>query len=486
MFNISLLAQRNSTATADADFEDYKYAEAVDKYKKAYAKVKDRDEKNRIRFQMAECYRLMNVTKRAEPTYKSLVRNNYYKKEPIVLLHYANMLKINRKYDLAVPVFEQYMSLQPDDPRGSDGLKSCNKQKEWVENPTNHQIANLKKVNSREDDFNACYASENYNDLIFTSNREGSTGKDADEWTGQNFTDLFFTRIDRKGEWSVPDLLDSEEIINTATNEGSPMMNSSYTTLYFARCGNEKNKRSGCHIYQSKKSGRSYGDPAIINLGGDSTSRIIHPSLDEDELIIFFTADFEHGYGGTDIWFAERKNRSDEFGRPKNAGPVINTPSNEGFPFLRSDTVLYFASDGHIGMGGLDVFKSTIDENQNWRVPVNMGFPLNTNSDDFAIIFNPTAEEEGYFCSNRKLNGNERSKGGDDIWYFIVPPVEFTLSGVVKDDRTLQFVEGATVQMVGSDGSTIEKSTNSIGRYEFSKDQFLPRTTYELTVSKEN
>ena len=85
LFNISLLAQRNSTETADRDFEDFKYAEAIDKYKKAYSKVKDRDEKNRIRFQMAECYRHMNVTKRAEPTYKSLVRNNYYKKEPIVL-----------------------------------------------------------------------------------------------------------------------------------------------------------------------------------------------------------------------------------------------------------------------------------------------------------------------------------------------------------------------------------------------------------------
>ncbi|MCD4729489.1 MAG: OmpA family protein [Bacteroidales bacterium] len=486
LFNISLLAQRNSTETADRDFEDFKYAEAIDKYKKAYSKVKDRDEKNRIRFQMAECYRLMNVTKRAEPTYKSLVRNNYYKKEPIVLLHYANMLKINQKYDLAVPVFEQYISLRPDDPRGSDGLKSCNKQQEWVENPTNHQISNLKKVNSREDDFNACYASENYNDLIFTSNREGSTGKDSDEWTGQNFTDLFFTRIDRKGEWSVPDLLESEEVINTGTNEGSPMMNASYTTLYFARCGNEKNKRSGCHIYQSKKMGRNYGDPEILDLGGDSTSRILHPTLDEDELIIFFTADFDHGYGGTDIWYAERDSRSEDFGRAKNAGPVINTPSNEGFPFLRSDTVLYFSSDGHIGMGGLDVFKSTKDENGNWRVPANMGYPLNTSADDFAIIFNPTAEEEGYFCSSRKMNGDVRSKGGDDIWYFIVPPVEFTLAGVVKDDRTLQFIEGAAVRMVGSDGSTIEKQTNSIGRYEFTTDQFLPRTTYELTVSKDN
>ncbi|OQX79026.1 MAG: hypothetical protein B6D61_04275 [Bacteroidetes bacterium 4484_249] len=485
-FSVSIFAQRRSaTESADRDFEDYKYTSAVDKYKKAYSKTKNRDEKNRIRFQMAECYRLMNNTKRAEPTYKSLVRNKYYKKEPIVLLHYANMLKYNQKYDEAVPQFEEYIKLRPDDPRGPDGLKSCNMQKEWFEHPTNHQISNLKGVNSREDDFSPCYASENFNSLIFVSNREGSTGKDEDEWTGQNFSDLFYTRIDRKGEWSTPDLLESEEKINTAGNEGSPMMNSGFSTLYFARCGNDKNKVSGCHIYKSKKSGRTYGDPEIIDLGGDSTSRILHPTLTDDDLTIYFTADFSHGYGGTDIWYATRKSKSDDFGRAKNVGPTINTPENEGFPFIRNDTVLYFSSSGHIGMGGLDIFKVT-KSGDTWGVPVNPGYPLNTNADDFAIIFNPQAEEEGFFCSSRKMNDNIRSKGGDDIWYFVVPPVEFTLSGVVKDDRTLQFLEGANVRMVGSDGSTIEKQTNSIGRYEFGKDQFLPKTTYELTVSKDD
>ncbi|MEZ5199415.1 MAG: OmpA family protein [Bacteroidales bacterium] len=262
------------------------------------------------------------------------------------------------------------------------------------------------------------------------------------------------------------------------------MMNSMFTTLYFARCGNEKNKESGCHIYKSKRTGRTYGDPEIIDLGGDSTSRILHPSLSEDELTIYFTADFEHGYGGTDIWYATRDSFDEEFGRPKNVGPTINTMDNEGFPFIRNDTVLYFASEGHIGMGGLDIYKSTWN-GESWGVPVNPGFPLNTNADDFGIIFNPNSEEEGFFCSNRKEIYEIRGKGGDDIWYFIVPPLEFTLSGVVKDDRTLQFVEGATVRMVGSDGSAIEKQTNSIGRYEFGKDQVAPKTTYELTVSKE-
>lgn len=484
LFSFGLMAQRNNTAVADDLFEKEQYSVAVDKYKKAYSKTKDRSEKNRIRFQMAECYRKMNVTKRAEATYKSLVRTKYFKEKPVVLLHYANMMKMNQKYDEAIPQFEAYITLKPDDPRGPDGMKSCLMQKEWVESPTNHQISNLAKVNSREDEFSPTYGSENFNDLIFTSNREGSTGKDSDDWTGSNFTDLFYTRIDRKKEWSVPDLLEAEGKINSPTNEGSPMMNANFTKLYFVRCGNEKNKKSGCHIYTSEKMGRNYSDPEIVNLGGDSTSQIIHPSLSEDELTIFFTADFPNGYGGKDIYYATREGRSEEFGRPKNAGPVINTAENEGFPFLRSDTVLYFASNGHIGMGGLDIFRSTFN-GENWGVPVNIGYPMNSSFDDFSIIFHPDAEEEGFFCSNRKQMENIRAKGGDDIWYFVVPPLEFSLFGIVKDDRTLQFLSDATVQMVGSDGSSISSKTNSLGRYEFGKDQFLPNTTYELAVTKD-
>lgn len=479
------LAQRDLSEMADRDFEDQKYSVAIDLYKKAYSKTKDRDEKNRIRFQMAECYRLMNETNRAEVYYKSLVRTDYFKKEPIVLFYYAEMLKSNQNYDEAIPIYEQYIKLRPNDPRGPDGLKSCKLQKEWVENPSGHTITNIRDLNSREDDFAPCYASDNYNDIILTSNREGSTGKASDEWTGKNFTDLFYARQDRKGEWSTPDLLETEGKINTETNEGIATMNSSFTTLYFTRCGNEKNTNSGCHIYTAKKTGRSYGDAQILALGGDSTSAIGHPTVTDDEKMIIFAADFPNGYGGKDLWYATRKSKSDEFGLPKNMGPVINTVGDELFPHLRSDSVLYFASNGHIGMGLLDIFYSTYSNGQ-WGVPQNMQYPINSNADDYGIVFNRNEEEEGFFTSGRKMNGLERARGGDDIYHFVIPPLVFTLSGVVKDDNSLQFLEGAEVRMVGSDGSSIVTQTNSIGRYEFSKEQILPRTTYELTISKEN
>ncbi|MEZ5147959.1 MAG: tetratricopeptide repeat protein [Bacteroidales bacterium] len=129
------LAQRDLSEMADRDFEDQKYSVAIDLYKKAYSKTKDRDEKNRIRFQMAECYRLMNETNRAEVYYKSLVRTDYFKKEPIVLFYYAEMLKSNQNYDEAIPIYEQYIKLRPNDPRGPDGLKSCKLKKNGLKIP---------------------------------------------------------------------------------------------------------------------------------------------------------------------------------------------------------------------------------------------------------------------------------------------------------------------------------------------------------------
>jgi peptidoglycan-associated lipoprotein len=370
LFSLSALAfgQRDFTDAADKDFQDQKYAVAIDKYKKAYSKVKDRDERNRIRYQMGECYRLMNEPKRALVYYRGLHRTDYFKKEPIGLLYYADMLRADQNYDEAIVIYEEYMKLRPNDPRGPDGLKSCQMQKEWYGNPTNHIITNIRELNSREDDFAPAYGSEQYNMLIFTSNQEAATGKETDDWTGKKFTDLFFSRMDRKGSWSTPDLLESDGVINTATNEGISTMNSSFTTLYFTRCGNERNKYSGCHIYESRRTGRTYSEPELVNLGGDSTSAIGHPTVSNDENMIVFAADFPNGFGGKDLWYATRKSTSEDFGMAKNLGPVINSAGDELFPFLRSDTVLYFSSNGHIGLGMLDIYKTTYS-NGAWGPP---------------------------------------------------------------------------------------------------------------------
>lgn len=468
--------------TADEAFEDQRYAIALEKYQKAYTKVKkDPNERDRITFRIAECYRLTGDIKRADMQYKRLIKNGYDSKEPILLLHYASSQKADGNLEEAKNYYEQYQKKVPDDPRGQYGLQSVEDIPKWKEFESKYQINEEKGLNSRESDFSPTYANENFNSLIFTSTRDGSKGKTIDEWTNQSFSSLFTARLDLKGEWNTPVLLDDQEDgVNTEANEGAPAMSSDFSTLYFTRCPNEEGRKNGCQIYTSRRTGRLWSKPDIVPLSLDSTEAIGHPTLSQDETIIYFSSDRPGGFGGKDIWVAWRDSPSKPFGRPYNVGPVVNTPGDEMFPFLRADTLLYFASDGHPGLGGLDIFYSGLDSGNVWGQPVNLGIPINSEADDFAIIFEPVGEK-GFFSTNRS---GRKSK--EDIYSFIVPPVEYTLSGVVKDDRTLQVVPGARVDIVGSDGISMTARTADNGVYMFGKSQIMPNTTYEIIVSKDN
>lgn len=469
--------------TADEAFEDQRYTVAIEKYQKALTKVKKNpSEKDRITFQLAECYRLTGDMKRADIQYKRLIKNAYDNKQPVILLYYADAQKAEDNLDEAKNYYEQYIKKVPDDPRGKYGLEACEQIPTWKEYESKYQIKEEKGLNSRESDFAPTYADENYNSLIFTSTRSASKGKKMDEWTNQNFSSLFTSRMDRKGEWSTPVLLDNQEEdgVNTGANEGAPAMTGDFNVLYFTRCPNEDAKKNGCQIYTSRRTGRFWSKPELVALGLDSTEAVGHPTVSQDELIIYFSSDRPGGYGGKDIWVAWRDSPTQKFGRAYNVGPRINTPGDEMFPYLRSDTLLYFSSNGLPGLGGLDIFYSRMDTGNVWGVPVNMGIPINSTADDFGIIFEPVGEK-GYFSSDRSGR-----KSREDIYSFIVPPVEFTLSGVVKDDRTLQVVSGARVDIVGSDGVSMTARTADNGVYMFGKSQIMPNTTYEMIVSKDN
>ncbi|NOX84616.1 MAG: OmpA family protein [Chlorobi bacterium] len=475
-----VIAQRNPTKSADDAFSKQQYSVAIDKYKKAYTKVKkDKEEKNRITAQLAVCYRMTGNYRRAEAAYKRLVANGWDRKQPEILLWYAEMLKINGKYDDAIEQYNAYALRAPNDPRGKQGAEITKKIPEWIENPSKYEVTNVKDINSREADFAPAFGNSNFNELVFTSTREGSTGKEEDKWTGQSFSDLWVAKLDRKGEWSTPELFDKSETINTKANEGAAQLNSKFNTIYFTRCPNDPNRESGCQIFMSRRTGRNWSKPEMVDIKGiDTLSTVGQPSVSESELIIYFSSDRKGGMGGRDIWVALRESKSKPFSRPLNLGPVINTPGDEMFPYLRNDTTLYFASDGHPGMGGLDIFVSTIDTSGNWGPPRNLKYPMNSNMDDFGIIFHPE-EEYGYLSSNRK-----GTRGKEDIWYFIEPPLEFTLSGTIKDERTLMFVEDANVRLVGSNGISVSTRTNSEGFYTFGKSQLEPNTTFEIIISK--
>lgn len=470
------LGQRNFGADADAAFDTEQYTTAIDLYKQAYNKIKrNKAEKARVLFRLAECYRKTNNTKQAINWYTRVVKSNY--PDPIGHLYLAEALRNDEQYAEALISFNEYQKLAPTDPRGGLGAEACQMAIKWKEDPTRYVVENVKKFNSKASDFAPCFADKNYKAIIFTTTREGTTGNATDGWTGQSFSDLFITTLDKKGAWSEP--LPVDENLNTEVNEGTPWMNKKANVIYFTRCPIIKKSIVGCQIYYSKKQGRGWALPDTLKLSSDMSVAIGHPALDEDELVIYFASDMKGGLGGKDIWMAKRTKKTKPFDTPVNLGPTINTAGDEMYPFLREDGVLYFSSNGyeHLGMGGLDIFKTT-NENGKWTKPENMKYPVNSSGDDFAIIFKGT-KEEGYLTSNRK-----GTKGSDDIYSFILPPLIYTLQGVVRDDSTKQVIPDADVKLVGSDGTVVETKTDITGLYQFGKTQILENTSYELTVNK--
>ena len=475
-------AQNRYSRSADESFNDQQYFLALKKYQKAYSKVKkNKEERERISFQMAECYRLMNNTKRAETAYKRLLTSKLINKQPKIYLYYGDALKMNGNFEEALKQYSAYQEKVPNDPGINALISATNDAIEWMKNPSKYEVIAEKKINTRDEEFAPAYADRNFSSIIFTSDRAASTGKSLDNWTGMEFTDLFLAKKDRKGEWSAPVLLEQGGIIDTKANEGVGQFNQRFLALYFTRCWNEDKKKNGCAIYKVSRTGiNNWGDPAKIDLGGDSATVFGHPTVSDNETVLIYSSDIMGGNGGKDLWMVKKKGKGGAWGRPENLGSRVNTPGDEMFPFLRNDSTLYFASNGHPGMGGLDIFRSTL-ENGIWSEPENMKYPINSSSDDFAIVFNPEEPEEGYFSSNRP-----GGKGKDDIYSFIIPPVYFTLEGTVTDDRTLQPVPGAEVRIVGTNGRTAKFTTDDRGHYSFNKNQIFANTTYDITITKKD
>lgn len=488
IFGVSqpIMAQRhNPSKSADLAFERKQYSMAIERYKKAYKKMgkkKYQDERIRITYQLGECYRMTEATKLAESQYKRVVKTEFPKENPIIYLNYANVLKRNKKYEDAAYYYNLYNETVPDDTRGIDALEDIQYIQQWMEYPSKYEVTRFKILNSKSSDFGVAWTSNNFNEIIFSSTREGGVTKEKDVITGQHFADFFIARQNKQGEWEKPVLADENKIINTEGSEGTPFINNSFTTLYFTRCPNYKKRKSGCQIMKSTRSGSSWNEPVVVTITDiDSLDVIGHPTLSSDELVIYFASERRQGMGGKDIWVAMRENTGSDFGRPFNLGSVINTKGDEMYPFLRNDSTLYFASDGHGGMGGLDIFVTTPDSAGNWGPPVNLKHPINSTGNDFGIVFHPT-EERGFFISNR----DTRNGLDDDIYYFIEPPILFTLAGTIKDQNSLQYVDGATVRITGSDGSNNMTKSSGTGGFLFTNSQIKPNITYIMTIDKDN
>jgi peptidoglycan-associated lipoprotein len=464
-----VFAQSKKNKRADDTFNAGEYFRASEMYTKLHSKATTNTAKAELSFKLGECYRKLNDPKKAERWYLRAVKGRY--QDPMALLYLAEAMKMNEKYADAKVEYEKFKELVPDDPRGADGITSCELALKWIENPDRYEVANLSELNSKQSDFRPEFFKDN-SVIYFTSAREGGTGNNFNNNSGQYFADIFFSMRDRKGKWSEPIPANGE--INTIFDEGAASINSSGTEMYFTSCRVKKNEMVGCQIYKSTYSGSGWSQPEIIRLLEDSSISVGHPAISPDELTLYFVSEMDGGAGGKDIWKVSRATKNQPWGKPANAGPLINTLGDEMYPYVRSDGMLYFSSNGHMGLGGLDIYK--VDKDENGRaIVVNMKPPINSPSDDFGIIFDGK-EESGYFSSSRP-----GGRGSDDIYSFILPSLNFTLRGTVRNEANDQTIAEANIKLDGSDGTSVETLSGNDGSFRF---RLNPETDYVLTTSK--
>lgn len=484
VFSLTGIAQegyqkKTKKSKADEAFLVQNYYDAAALYKEAYLKEKNRAKKSELTFLQAECWRMVatpQALKKAESMYKRSIKAKYPHAE--VYLRYAQVLQLQQKFDNAVEQYQKYQQLKPEDDRPTKGIQSCEFAKEALENPTRYEVKALDIANSRANDFAPSFASGDYDVLFFTSAREGGIGKGSDGFTGQSYTDLWSVKRDRKGKWSKPVVF--PEPMNTGAHEATTSLNKRGNEMFFTRCEESSKEKPvpTCEIYFTKKKGKGWIAPVLLPLPYDSVTTFGHPCITEDGKLLYFASDMKGGQGGKDIWMIKKMKR-DEWSEPINLGDQINTNGDELFPFIHADGALYFASNGHIGMGGMDVYKAEFDVEGTLLSISNMKSPINSPQDDFGIVFEGK-DERGYFSSNRSAG-----KGGDDIYQFNLPSLTLTLSGIATDANTHGIISGATISLMGTDGTTASKITDNTGRYEFGKDVIAEGVAYELTISKE-
>jgi peptidoglycan-associated lipoprotein len=460
-------AQKRKAERAYDAYNAGEYYEAVDFFKDAYSKTgkSDKEARSELVFMVGESYRMINDPRNSETWYKLAVRSSYSK--PDAQFWLAMSLKKNGKYQQAIDEFRKYKQIAPGDARADQEIRACELANEWERNPEQYQITELKELNSRETDFGPAYGSDDFGMIYFTSSRDDATGNKRHGATGQNFTDIFETRLDKKSKWSTPVPVGA---INTESEEGTPALTSDYSEMYFTRCEAGKRERKGCVIMRTTKSGSSWSQPENIGILPD-TVVAAHPAISPDGSTLYFVSDIAGGYGKKDIWYVTRN--GDGWSSPLNLGPDINTPEDELFPYIREDGTLYFSSDGHIGMGGLDIFKASPQPDGSWVVE-NMKSPINTSADDFSIVFE-SGNERGIFSSTRKGRGN------DDLYAFEMPPLRFSVTGLVKDEKTGAPIPASTVQLIASDGSNLQAETGNGGDFRFNLN---PNVDYIFLASK--
>lgn len=451
---VSSLYSCKSAKLSDAEEKQRigEYYEAAAIYRKVYTKTspKKRDLRGYIAYRMAECNRLINNTAKATSAYMNAIRYDY--PDSTVYLRMGQMLQKTGRYPEAIKNYDIYMENDPSNLLAINGIQGCELAPGWKKNPTRYEVRRMDKFNSRRGEFSPMLAGDKYDQLYFASSRSKDKDAKVSAITGQNNNNLFLVKQDEKGAWLAP--VELEDEVNTEYDEGTPSFSPDGNTMYYTYCAQDPEGPRTAEIYISTRSSAKWGKGTRATIVKDSVTALGHPSISPDGKYLYFVSDAVGGFGGKDIFRA--RVAGNDFGPMENLGEEINTPGDEMFPYVR-DVTLYFASNGHPGMGGLDLFKATQDSTGKWKVE-NLGAPINSMADDFGITF-AGKEERGFFCSNRN-----DARGYDHIYSFERPTITIFIEGIVNDVDEYP-IEDATVRIVGKDGLNVKVPVKKDGTY---------------------
>lgn len=444
------------------------YYDAAAQYKKAYAQTpsKERRLRGQRALRMAECYRHISHTQRAVAAYNNVLR--YKQADSLTHFRLGQLLMSNGDYRGAEKQFAEAidsikaLATPPADllQLAQNGLKAARLAPEWKKMGSKYTVKRQENFNSRRADYSPMLTGDDYGILFFTSTRNQAQGDEQSGITGTKNGDIFFAQKDDKGKWGKPQTIDSE--LNSVFDEGACAFSPDGRTMYLTQCRTDPHSPRYAIICTSQRSDASWGKATELKIANDTLSTFAHPAVSPDGLWLYFVSNMPGGLGGYDIWRASLTTSG--IGVIENLGEPVNTPGDELFPTFRPNGDLYFSSNGHPGMGGLDIFiaQPVFRKKENTSVQgyelEHPGYPLNSQADDFGMTFEGPYNR-GFFSSNR---GDAR--GWDHIYSFEKAEVLVTVKGWVYEMDEYE-LPAAQVYMVGNDGTNRKLSVKGDGSF---------------------
>ncbi len=430
------------------------YYDAAAQYKKAYSATpaKERATRGKRALKLADCYRRINYSQRAIAAYNNAIR--YNQTDSMTHFYLAQQLMKNGNYKDAAKHFQIVLDSMPGNDRARVGLRSAEMAPQWKEAGSLYTVKRENFFNSRRADYSPMLAGDEYDQLYFTSTRNDVKGDELSGITGTKNGDIFVSTKDEKGKWTKPEGIDSE--LNSDFDEGVCSFTPDGRTMYLTQCLSDASYPRYATICTSARSDASWGKSTPLEITHDTLSSYAHPAVSPDGEWLYFVSDMPGGVGGLDIWRVRLTTSG--VGGVENLGAPINTEGDEMFPTFRPNGDLYFSSDGHPGMGGLDIYIAKPDTVKGgWQIE-HPGFPLNSQGDDFGMTFEGL-HNRGFFSSNR---GD--GKGWDHIYSFENPEIVQTVKGWVYEQDGYE-LPNALVYMVGNDGTNLKLSVKGDGSF---------------------